>query len=271
MIPWGFLVPVMDRRWAPFEQRERNDSTMLRPLLIAIQFLTRLPIRLNTAPEMAELGRSLLFYPVVGLMIGMLLTGLEILLPESAGLYPAAILLAAWVLLTGAFHLDGLADSADAWAGGPGDPTRALAIMKDPRCGPVGVVAVVLVLLLKFAALDLAVRQHDALAILFAPLLGRSAPLLLFLTTPYVRPGGLGEMLTQALPRRATMRVLWAVAIAVLAVAGLKGLWMMLLAGLTFGLLRSLIMHRIEGATGDTAGALIELAECAALTGALLF
>jgi adenosylcobinamide-GDP ribazoletransferase len=65
----------------------------------------------------------------------------------------AALLLTVWVLLSGGLHLDGLADSADAWLGGFGDRERTLTIMKDPRSGPIAVVVLVLVLLLKFCAL----------------------------------------------------------------------------------------------------------------------
>ena len=76
-----------------------------------------------------------------------------LLLEGASPLLQAALLLALWVALTGALHLDGLADSADAWLGGFGDPARTLEIMKDPRSGPVAVVVLVLLLLLKFSAL----------------------------------------------------------------------------------------------------------------------
>lgn len=242
----------------------------LRPFLIALQFLTRLPVRLNKAPEALETGRSLLYFPAVGLLIGAILASLTAVLPEEAGFLPAAILLIAWVAVTGALHLDGLADSADAWAGGAGDSARTLAIMKDPRCGPMGAVAVVLVLLFKFAALDLALARHDLLAIALAPLLGRSSALLLFLTSPYVRPGGLGEALARELPRRGAIGLLCFVAMAVSAAAWGGGIGMVPAALVMFAFLRWLMMQRLGGTTGDTAGALIELTECAALAGALL-
>jgi adenosylcobinamide-GDP ribazoletransferase len=120
----------------------------------------------------------------------------------------AALLLTVWVLLSGALHLDGLADSADAWLGGFGDRERTLTIMKDPRSGPIAVVTLVLVLLLKFAALLALIEQQHALALIIVPLLGRSALLGLFLTTPYVRAGGLGQALADHLPRSAGKQVL---------------------------------------------------------------
>ena len=92
-------------------------------------------------------------------------------------------MLLAWVGVTGALHLDGLADSADAWVGGIGRSHRTLAIMKDPRSGPAGVVAVVLLLVLKFAALASLPGARGCRWFL-APMLGRTALTAAFVTTP---------------------------------------------------------------------------------------
>ncbi|HCA63204.1 MAG TPA: adenosylcobinamide-GDP ribazoletransferase, partial [Pseudomonas sp.] len=82
------------------------------PLLIALQFLTSLPIRLPAMPTPRQQGRSLLHYPAVGLFLGALLWLAALLLEGASPLLQAALLLALWVALTGALHLDGLADSA---------------------------------------------------------------------------------------------------------------------------------------------------------------
>lgn len=105
------------------------------PFWIALQFLSSLPIRLPGMPTPQELGRSLLFYPLVGLLFGAILWALNGLLLGTPLLLHAALLLTVWVLLSGGLHLDGLADSADAWLGGFGDRERTLTIMKDPRSG----------------------------------------------------------------------------------------------------------------------------------------
>lgn len=242
----------------------------LKPFLIALQFLTRLPVRLESPPDGTALGRSLLFYPVVGLGLGLALAILAEFLAEVGGWLPASIVLAVWVVSTGALHLDGLADSADAWAGGFGDQERTLAIMKDPRSGPVAVVVVVLVLLLKVAALEQVIARQDWAALLLAPMLGRAAPLLLFLTTPYVRPGGLGSDLARHLPRRGGIAVLSITLAGALVAAGTRGLWPFLATGALFFWLRLSMIRRIGGTTGDTAGATIELTECAVLVGLAL-
>src|SRR5690554_560366 len=172
------------------------------PLLIALQFLTRLPIRLPGLPTPDESGRSLLWYPLVGLLLGsLLLLGHGLLHGVSVWLQ-AALLLSIWVWLSGGLHLDGLADTADAWVGGYGDRERTLAIMKDPACGPIGVISLVLVLLLKWAALVALLEAGHWAMLLLAPWLGRWVLPLLLYTTPYVRPGGMGQTLIDHMPRR---------------------------------------------------------------------
>lgn len=244
---------------------------MIRPFLIALQFLTRLPVPLDGHLNESDVGRSLLCYPLVGLTLGLLLAALAWLLGSVPVFLRAALLLAVWVAITGALHLDGLADSIDAWAGGHGDRERTLAIMRDPCSGPMGVVTVVLTLIVKLGALIALCEAGDALAIVFVPVLGRTVLPLLFLTTPYVRPGGLGAALSAHLPRRAAR---WVVAVTTLVVSlllGAKGVFLLLITACVFLLLRAAIQRRIGGTTGDPAGAMVELIEAAALTAAVIF
>ncbi|NSX08860.1 adenosylcobinamide-GDP ribazoletransferase [Pseudomonas lini] len=240
------------------------------PFWIALQFLSSLPIRLPGMPTPEELGRSLLFYPLVGLLFGAILWGLNWLLLGTPLLLHAALLLSVWVVLSGALHLDGLADSADAWLGGYGDRERTLTIMKDPRSGPIAVVTLVLVLLLKFAALLALIEQQHSVVLIIVPLISRSALLGLFLTTPYVRPGGLGQALADHLPRLAGKQVLVISAVACVLMAGFSGVWALALAVAVFAWLRQVMVRRLGGATGDTAGALLELLEVAVLVGLAL-
>ncbi|BBP57875.1 adenosylcobinamide-GDP ribazoletransferase [Pseudomonas sp. St316] len=240
------------------------------PLWIAVQFLSSLPVRLPGMPEPEQLGRSLLFYPLVGLLFGALLWLLNALLLGAPPLLHAALLLTAWVLLSGGLHLDGLADSADAWLGGFGDRERTLLIMKDPRSGPIAVITLMLVLLLKFTALLALVEQEQTLALIIAPVLGRAALLGLFLTTPYVRAGGLGQALADHLPRQAGQQVLLVCVLGCVVVAGWAGLFALLVASVVFVGLRQMMLRRLGGCTGDTAGALLELLEAGVLVGLAL-
>ncbi|WP_024656439.1 adenosylcobinamide-GDP ribazoletransferase [Pseudomonas syringae USA007] len=235
------------------------------PFWIALQFLGSLPIRLPGMPRPEELGRSLLFYPLVGVVFGTLLLGFNALLSGAPLMLHAALLLSAWVLLSGGLHLDGLADSADAWLGGFGDRERTLNIMKDPRSGPIAVVTLVMVLLLKFAAIVALIETHNSIGLLLAPLIGRSAMLALFLGTPYVRSGGLGQALADHLPRSLGRKVLLVSAVACVVLAGGSGVAALLVCAVCFYGLRHMMMRRLGGSTGDTAGALLELLELAVL------
>ncbi|HTS54272.1 MAG TPA: adenosylcobinamide-GDP ribazoletransferase [Burkholderiales bacterium] len=233
---------------------------MLRPLLVALQFLTRLPVSAVQRSD-RDTGRSMLFYPLVGLLLGLLLAVVSALMRGAAPGVIAAVLLALWVFATGALHLDGLADSADAWIGGLRDRQRTLDIMQDPHCGPVAIVVVVVILIAKFAALEALVAKDALVMVATAPVLGRTVLPLLFVTTPYVRPGGIGSVLAEHLPRKAATVVVIGAALA----AGMASVWMLVAAALVFVLARAAMLRRIGGTTGDTAGAMLELVETGTL------
>lgn len=240
------------------------------PFLIALQFLTALPVRFKQQPGGEASGRSLLYYPLVGLAIGTLLTVVAWALRDAQALVTAALLLAIWVSLTGALHLDGLADSADAWIGGLGDRDKTLAIMKDPYCGPTAVVTLIVVLMIKFTALAQLVSNHNWEALMVIPVLGRASLVVLFLTTPYVRAHGLGSLLANHLPRRACTLVVVFTLAAVPVFIGLAALWLLAAVAGVFLALRRLMLQRLAGTTGDTAGALVEIIETIALLTAAL-
>ncbi|OUR88518.1 adenosylcobinamide-GDP ribazoletransferase, partial [Methylophaga sp. 42_8_T64] len=92
----------------------------LQPFLIALQFLTTLPVKVAVPVANKQLGQSLLFYPIVGFIIAVILISLASLLTSQSSYVAAILVLISWVILTGGLHLDGLADSADAWLGGLG-------------------------------------------------------------------------------------------------------------------------------------------------------
>ena len=237
----------------------------MRAFWFALQFLTRLPVPRIAEHTAEDRGRSVLYYPVVGLLIGAILTGFLFLLADADPGLRAALLLLVWVLLTGALHLDGLADSADAWLGGHGDRARALEIMKDPRSGPAAIVAVVLVLMVKFAALSALMHVAYWPALVLAPLLGRASLVLLFLTTPYVRAEGIGAVHAANLPRGGATIILLTVAILAPVFLGYAGLWLVVAALAMVWLLRRLMLQRLGGATGDTLGATCEIVEATVL------
>lgn len=235
----------------------------MRGLFAAIGFLTRVPVPVRAFADARAQSQSLAWYPAVGLLLGGLLCAVAWGLQALPPLLGSTLLVAAWVLLTGALHLDGLADSADAWVGGLGDRTRTLAIMKDPACGPAGVVALVLVLLLKVAALT-SLPGAPWAALLLAPLLARMALTAAFVTTPYVRSGGLGSGLADASRIACAVGLLLGATAAGMA-CGWRGVLALVVAGLVFACWRHACLRRLGGITGDTAGALAECVEAAVL------
>lgn len=225
---------------------------------IALQFLTRLPVPKRKAAEPPDMARSVLWFPVVGLLIGSVLWITGSLMGAAEPMVRSAVVLTVWVLLSGALHLDGLADTADAWVGGHADRERMLAIMKDPYAGPMGTTAVVLVLVAKFAAL--AALPNSAI-LLLAPVAARTLIVALFLTTPYVRAGGLGEPMASDLPESHARYVIFGVAILALLLFGSGGLLAVITAAAWLFLFRARILQRLGGTTGDTAGAMVEIGE----------
>lgn len=234
-----------------------RPSLHLRAYWLAQLFLTRIP-----APELGSVSnedpsRTALYYPVVGFVIGALFASIAWAFAVQPPMVGAAIVVTVWAGITGALHLDGLADSADAWLGGQGDPEKTHTIMKDSRVGTAALVTVSVVLLLKFSALVTHIEQQNIGVILLAPIIGRGMILLLFLTTDYVREQGLASEITKGLNRQAATVIV----IVVLVVAAFASLSSTLCVLLGFLGMRQLMIKRLQGCTGDTTGALVETSE----------
>jgi len=246
----------------------------LRRFFIALGYFTRLPIPAWVGWSSAELNRATRYFPLVGLVVG----GFSALVLWAALHFwqlPVAVLLSmlAGLLLTGAFHEDGLADSADGFGGG-WEKVKILSIMKDSRLGTYGAIAVLFALLLKFATLDL-LGSQALLALPVIHALSRVPPLLIMAWMAYVREDdstrakpvaeGLGrtEWLTGSLLGAAPL----------LAALGLGMLGPLRVAALLAGtFLAGLVCaryfrHRIGGYTGDALGAAQQVCE---LTGYLI-
>lgn len=253
----------------------------LKSFLLAMQLLTRIPVSYQFDHHgndyKALCGRSVLSYPLVGLIIGctLALVGMvfsHFFTSHYSEFIVAALILIIWAMITGGLHLDGLADSADAWLGGFGDPVRTLEIMKDPRCGAAGVMVLVLVLLLKFVLISAVLSQSENSGLLYlilAPVLARASIPVLFLYTPYARKGGMGSIPAEYMPKGAVKLVL--IVLMLVSLLMIKnGFYILLGMGIIFYLLRRMMIRRIGGMTGDTAGATVEIMECTVILFALM-
>ncbi len=235
-----------------------------RAFCIAGRFLTRLPFP-DCGRDSEDLGRSVVYYPLVGLVIGVLVAGAGWLADAWPAVIAATLVLGLWVWLTGLLHLDGLADSADALLGGLGSRARSLEIMRDPAVGTAGVVALILVLLSKWAGLQVLLELGRWVELLWVPVLSRAFLLPLFLTTPCARQEGLAVELVAALPRGMAWTSMGLACLGAILMLGSAGILACgFAAGLLYGL-RRVGMNRLGGLTGDTAGALLELTEAGLL------
>ena len=236
---------------------------VIRPLITAFAFLTRLPIRAGAITD-RDLGRSVGFFPLVGLVLGLLTAGLAYAFAEF---FPpsmvAVLLVAAGALLTGGLHLDGLSDLFDGLAGGQGDRARTLAIMRDSRIGAQGAVAVVLVLAAKIAATSVLVDGRQYAALVAVPVIGRFAVAPAIVLFPYTRPEGLGRAFNGEAGW--VQLVLAAVTLGAVLMAFGFSLGQPALAGLLTAIVLALALRvKLGGLTGDVYGAIIEIAEVAA-------
>lgn len=238
---------------------------MIRPFSLAVTFLTRIPIPLQFVPKPEDWGQSVLFFPVVGFIIGVSLVVLAAFFSTADPGVLAALLIIVWALITGGLHLDGLADAADAWIGGFGDREKTLRIMKDPRSGPIAIMVMILVLLGKFAALQAIVAAQYWQALLVTPVLGRAAILFLLITTPYARATGIGVVHAQYLPRRPAVAFIYVLTGFMVLLFGWQGILVLLVLGGGLLGLRRLLLTRLGGTTGDTLGAACELTETGGL------
>jgi adenosylcobinamide-GDP ribazoletransferase len=242
---------------------------------LAQSLLTRIPIpQLNTINE-SDAGRSALFYPLVGLLIGLILYLPLLFFSQTSLLLSAALIVTLWAAITGGLHLDGLADSADGWLGGGVDKSakqKTLEIIKDPLVGSAGVIVLECILLLKFAVLSAIFQQifHGALSnagiIIIAPIIGRAMILLMMLSSENANPNSMANQVVDNLPKTPAI---WLTAISLL-VAAYFSLSGVILSLVVFWLLRRLMYQRLGGFTGDTLGATVEICEVAYLIGAVL-
>jgi adenosylcobinamide-GDP ribazoletransferase len=243
----------------------------MRHLLAALAFLTRIPVRVEPPFVVEEVGKSARWFSIIGASIGVVYVAVYYcfrnLLPASI---VAVMIVATESFLTGALHLDGLADMADGFGGGS-SRDEVLRIMRDHAIGSYGAVALILLIAIKLAALtSLIERQQATPYLVIAPALGRWSTVLLNVLLPYARRTELegakpsGSVTENVSWRDLAIATVSAVLI-VLPLAHLHGLvcWISVLA--ISAIMARICWVRIGGVTGDTLGANTELCEAAVL------
>lgn len=230
----------------------------LRGFRLAVQFLTRLPVPGVADFSPVDLARSAAWFPLVGLVVGGLVALVTFALDYRSASVAGIVGVLAWVWLTGALHLDGLADLADAIGASHRDPERFFAVLRDPHLGTFGVVSIVLVLLLKTAALAM-LTTHVLWAV---PLMAAWARLGTLAWGRWLRPlrAGQGEQFAWRISLG--WIVVWSVVLlaasAVIAPA-------LCSAPLVIAAWGAWLKARLGGMTGDCLGAGVEVTETALL------
>jgi adenosylcobinamide-GDP ribazoletransferase len=225
-------------------------------------FLTVIPVATAGGASGERLGRA--YFPAVGALLG-LLAGVVFVLAAAVTtpLLAAVAAVATLAVLTGALHLDGLADAADGLFGG-GDLSRRLEVMRDSRVGSFGLVAVVLALVGDVAALAAMTPVRALIALVIAGAVSRWALLVMIAAVPYVRQAGLGVAAGGA-HRRFDLVLGSAITIVPCLLDWRRALASLLVVLLIVAVVGAIARWRIGGATGDVYGATTELSQLGAL------
>ena len=241
-------------------------ALLLRPLLIAGAFLTRLPLPAARV-RVEEFGLAAACFPLIGFGIGGSSLALYTLaLPTLGPSLTASVLVAFSALITGGLHLDGLADWFDALGGGRGDAKRMLEIMRDPRIGAHGASALVIVLGAKLMVLSELPPSTASMALLCAPACARWSVVGLLAAFQSARADGLGQAFAQQVkPAHALIATGFMTAGSVW--FGPAVVWPVLLGAASAGLIGAWARLRLGGLTGDVHGAALEICELVCLVG----
>ncbi len=239
----------------------------------ALSFLSIIPRPFRGETSAKEIERSLSYFPVVGVVLGIILAGLNwllgLLLPTTV-VY--GLLLVALVIITGGMHLDGFADTCDGIAGHKTAEER-LRIMRDSRVGAFGAIGIFLLLLIKYVSLTSVPESLVMTTLVLMPVVSRWAMVYAIVAYPYARPTGLGQAFKQgATWLRFTIATIITLAVSLAlthwanityfylaTVAIILGVWVVTLGLATY------LKRKFAGLSGDTYGAINEVAEVMAL------
>ncbi|MDD2679454.1 MAG: adenosylcobinamide-GDP ribazoletransferase [Candidatus Omnitrophica bacterium] len=232
---------------------------------LALQFLTVIPLKIKEVNEQ-KLAWATAFFPLVGLLIGLALSGINsfLCILDFPSLAANIILIVFLIALTGGMHLDGLSDSADAFLSNkPKD--EMLSIMRDPHIGVMGVLSIICILLLKIGLLDTVPAPEKTSVLLLMCLFSRWSAVLVMFLFPYARQEGKAGIFIRGMTPKIFLAALISVFMLTLIICQLKGLIALAIVSGCAYLGGRLTNRKINGITGDTLGATIELTEVVTL------
>lgn len=233
--------------------------------LLALQFLTVLPVKIASVDN-TRLARSLIFYPVIGLMLGSALGGFHGLLAfSSLGPWVSAVIVTiALAAITGGLHLDGLADTADALLSGKSRADK-LKIMRDPHVGVMGAIALMSVLLLKSSLIAMIGPGDSIRSFILMCVNSRWVMVMSLYIAPYAREDGKAKLFSAGIDAKIFVVATLIAAVCSFSALAYAGLAVMAAAGAFAYCLTFIFRRSLGGITGDTLGAECELAEIVSL------
>jgi adenosylcobinamide-GDP ribazoletransferase len=233
---------------------------------LAVGFLTIIPVIDNRRTSEDAVAASFEWFPIVGFMLGLALCGEDLILSYAFGQVMRSVLVVlSLTVISGAVHLDGLADTADALGAGT-DRERALEILQDSRIGAFGAIAIFFDLILKILALSTLAGSARYFALILAPGLARYAMVMVARRIDYLRPGGAGSMLlAEAKSRWPRRKFVFILPMIFVAAAKFQGVKALIVAAVVLIGMRAFYRRWLGGVTGDLIGACGEIVEIAVL------
>lgn len=241
----------------------------MRRFLIALQFLTILPFNIKERIEEEDFGRSLVYFPIVGLLLGLFLASVAHISASLSPLVRSVLILIAWIVITGGIHIDAFADTCDGFYGRR-SKEEILKIMRDSRIGTMGAAGIAILLLFKFAILSSIEPGNLWKILIITAVFARWSQTFACATSKYARQEGKAKYFIEHAKKADifigalfTLTLNWFL-------MGIKGIILFALLLATIFLFIQYAKRKIGGMTGDTIGATSEIAEAAALLFSLI-
>ena len=256
-------------KWRLLKAPAFRINEVMKSFLLALQFLTRVPVTIKGDVSEKDLNRSLAYFPLVGGIIGLVISSAVFLVDYFPLRLIAVFILVVETIITGGLHLDGFADTCDGLYGGR-TKERALEIMRDSRVGAMGVIGLILLLLTKY---EMICSLHPNViwkSVVLMPVISRFIQVLVCYSYKYARPEGKGKGF---IGYKGKIELIIAAAFTLVILIILFGvIGLAVLAAVILGVVffTSSVNKKLDGMTGDTIGASSELAEVFCLLAVLV-
>jgi len=232
----------------------------LNKFLIALQFLTIFPVKISSQIEEKDFGRSLIYFPVIGALIGIVLASSSFLFGILPNMVAGALILILSVVITGGIHLDGFSDTCDGFYGNH-PKEKILGIMRDSRVGTMGVTGVASLLLLKFSLIVSMPRHNLWIALVIMAVFARWSQVMACYMSGYARNEGKAKYFIEYAGRKEIVIGTIVTLGVFLLLMRIEGAVLFFISILPVFLFIEYIKRKIGGMTGDTIGAISEASE----------